>query len=320
MIKFRNAYYCNLKLLLAASVIYGHCIEVLMDLEPCQTIYRLIYMVHMPLFAFLSELFLKNQADCIRSLRRTLPTYLLCQAIAAALGLTLWHTPWWYLWYLLSLSFWLLFAFVWFSFRRGGGLILVLGFAAGCLGGTFPLGRMWSLSRTVVFFPWFWLGLLCKPEFSWHQLRLPGLLALGIFVFWNPQVSPVLLYQASSCPPDIRLQCYVWALLLGVFVLSWCPRRRCSVSVMGADTMRLYLLHGPLVRMLISVRLPLLSTLWILAVIHLATRWHGTIYVVKEDHTFQRPSPLIKKPVRMCPSHGLPGTPHGGEVFPSGPR
>ncbi len=283
MVKFRDPYYCNLKLLLMAGVILGHCIEPVAHLEPWKTLYRFLYMVHMPLFAFLSGLFLRKSGDCLKSLRRVLPTYGICQAVAVALGLTPWHTPWWYLWYLLSLSFWLLLGWGWFRLGRGGWWIPVLALVAGCLAGLLPLGRRWSLSRTVAFFPWFCLGLLCRREFPWHRLRIPGLLFLGIMILWNPQVSPDTLYQAGPCAPVVRLRCYLWALLLGVFLLSWCPRRRLPFSRLGADTMGIYLLHGPLVWILRPTPWPLMTTLWLLVLLNLAAGWYGAVCIVRKE-------------------------------------
>ena len=61
MVKLRNAYYCNLKLLLIFLVVYGHAIEPSISEDPSlYRIYRLIYLFHMPLFAFLSGLFVKS--------------------------------------------------------------------------------------------------------------------------------------------------------------------------------------------------------------------------------------------------------------------
>ena len=136
MVKLRNAYYCNLKLFLIWLVIFGHLIEPDISASPgLYRLYRLIYLFHMPLFAFVSGLFLKGSMQCLRQLKRMLPVYLLCQSAAVLLGLTPWHTPWWVLWYLLSLCFWLLMGALLLKLGRGKCLILALAFAAGCLAG-----------------------------------------------------------------------------------------------------------------------------------------------------------------------------------------
>jgi len=281
MVKFRNAFYCNLKLGLIFLVIYAHWIEPEIWSRPeLYRLYRLIYLVHMPLFAFLSGLFLKNW---VRQLGRTLVLYLLCQAIAVAVGGIPWDTPFWHLWYLLSLSCWLLSGPL-AARRRLHVPVLLLSLASGCLAGLVPwIGRSWSLSRTIVFFPWFWLGAMLPPDIPWHRLRIPGLFALGVVLASDPQFSVVTLYHAAPCSPFLRLQCYGYALLLGLFLLSWCPRRRLPWTRAGADTMAAYLLHGPLVAVLRPVPHPAAATIFFLYIIHKATRWHRIYGIIGRE-------------------------------------
>lgn len=279
MVKLRNAYYCNLKLILIWLVIYGHWIEPEIWSDPgLYRIYRLIYLFHMPLFAFLSGLFLKDSAGCLRQLKRIAPIYLLCQTAAVLLGKVPWHTPWWTLWYLLSLSFWLMASAL--LLRWGKWSIFVLSIAVGCLAGTIDwIGRPFSLSRTLVFFPYFWLGVLLKPDMPWHRLRVPALLVLLL----RPEISAVTLYQAGPCDPAMRLECYGYAFALSLFVLSWCPRRRFPWSRAGADTLPAYLLHAPLVALLRPVPHPALATTVFLCIIHKATQWHSTYGIIGKE-------------------------------------
>lgn len=281
MIKLRNAYYCNLKLILIWLVIFAHWIEPQIRAStPLLHTYRWIYLVHMPLFSFLSGLFLRSSGDCLRQLRRTLPLYGICQGIAVVLGggAVRWDTPWWHLWYLLSLSCWLVLAAAGLKLGQGKWAVLLLSLTAGCLAGQEDwLGRSWSLSRTVVFFPYFWLGTICKPDIPWHRFRLPGLIALGIAVLSNPWMSVTALYHAAPCDPMLRLECYGYGLLLGLFLLSWCPRRRFPWTRAGADTMPAYLLHGPIVRVLRQLPLSHLW-LWTTGFVYLtykAVQWRG---------------------------------------------
>lgn len=134
MIKLRDAGYCNLKLLLIYLVVYGHLIEpVIWRSPPAMAQYRWIYHVHMPLFSFLSGLFLDGAESCRRQALRCLPLYFLCQSMV--LVCTDWQagdTPYWHLWYLLSCAFWSALAWLWF--RAGchfGAAILLLGLAGG---------------------------------------------------------------------------------------------------------------------------------------------------------------------------------------------
>lgn len=287
MIKLRNAYYCNLKLVLIWLVIFGHWIEPLIWTSPPHyRLYRLIYLVHMPLFALLSGLFLRDSRGCLRQLGRILPLYLICQAIAVALGQAPWHTPWWTLWYLLSLCFWLAAGALLLKLRRGKWLILALSLTAGCLVGTIPwVGRPFSLSRTVVFFPWFWLGVILESDIPWHRFRLPGLAALVLVLLTRPQMSVVTLYQAAPCDPRLRLESYAYAALLGLFLLSWCPRRRFPWTRAGTDTLPAYLLHAPVVRLLRHFPIPQawLCTCVFLYLTHKAMQWHGAYGIIGKE-------------------------------------
>lgn len=141
--KLYRAGYCNLRALLMYLVIYGHLIERRLGESPAlQVQYRWIYAVHMPAFAFLSGLFCKQPESCRRQAGRALSVYLAAQLAAVALlDQTPW-TPYWHLWYLLSLSMWGWSCWAW---RRRWVLrwyFVLLAGLAGCLAGYLPfLGR-----------------------------------------------------------------------------------------------------------------------------------------------------------------------------------
>ena len=282
MVKLRNAYYCNLKLFLIWLVVFGHLIEPDIGTSPgLYRLYRLIYLFHMPLFAFVSGLFLKDSRGCLRQLGRMLPIYLLSQGAAVLLGLTPWHTPWWVLWYLLSLCCWLLVSGLLLKGKRGKWLILALSFAAGCLTGRGGwIGRPFSLSRTIVFFPWFWLGVLLPPELPWHRLRLPALLGALLL---RPGMSAVTLYHAAPCDPGVRLECYFCALVLGAAVLAWCPRRCFPWTHLGADTLPAYLLHAPLAALLRQLPCPALTAAIFLGIVRCVTFWRSPYGIIGKE-------------------------------------
>mgnify|MGYP003293127632 CR=1 FL=1 len=80
MIKFRDARYCNLKLLLIYLVIYGHLIEPgIWESKVLMVQYKLIYMFHMPLFSFLSGLFLNSSKTCSRQFFKMASLYFFLQ-------------------------------------------------------------------------------------------------------------------------------------------------------------------------------------------------------------------------------------------------
>lgn len=292
MVKLRSAYYCNLKLFLIGLVVWGHWIEprIWTD-EGAMAVYRGIYLVHMPLFAFLSGLFVRSRDGCLRQFQKAAALYVCAQTLAVLFGggAVRCDTPWWHLWYLLSLGCWLGLGWLWLRFgrREWGWAALAVCVAVSLGAGFVPwVGRAWSLSRTIVFFSWFFLGLLLTPAFPWHRLRLPSVAALAaaVWLVGRVPIPVVFLYHAApySAPAQVllRLECGVIALLAGIFVLAWCPRRRFPFTKAGADTMAVYLLHGPVVRTLRALPLPcpLLWSVGLIALIFQISRWHSVPY------------------------------------------
>lgn len=297
MVKLRDAQYCNLKLLLIFLVIYGHLIEPgIRNSEVLMVQYRWIYMVHMPLFCFLSGFFLNDAKYCRKQLMRMLPLYILCQAAAVLIGggNVKPLTPYWHLWYLLSYCSWLLQAWIWFRFCKGKGkiVILICSIMAGCAAGFVPfIGRKLSLSRTIVLLPYFWTGLICKPGIKWRKLWPAGLAALVIafvlMVFAGSKIPAEFLYQAAPYEnPEngvwLRLACYLLGGALGLFLLAFSPAKRFPFTKAGADTMPVYLIHAPIVLCIRKLNIPwhfyILIAGMIIYAAYMLTRWHGSLY------------------------------------------
>ncbi len=297
MVKLRDARYCNIKVFLLFLVIYGHSIEP----EAAHATflawqYRAIYLFHMPLFSFLSGLFLHDPASCATQCKKTILIYVLCQSIAVLFGLASLRTPYWHLWYLLSSSAWSGLAWFWFRFYNGKYKILVLALSVivGCAVGYFSfVGRAYSLSRTIVFFPYFWMGILCNYQYRWEKLRpyacLFMTIAAVILNYKGNQIPVDFLYQASAYSESkpgvlLRLSCYFFGFAIGLFVLSFAPGRRFVFTQAGSNTMAAYLLHAPIVLFLRKLGIPwpllLLTTGTYLYVVHIVFRWQGTLFGV----------------------------------------
>lgn len=263
VIKKRAAYLCNVKLLLLVLVVLGHSMEQVG--MKGNLLYRLIYLFHMPLFAFVSGLHLKTVKSCLRQARTALMIYLLIQGGLVLLdrSQTL-TTPYWHLWYLLSLFWW--------SLLCGGcavllercpscwEVILLITSVAAALGcGLLPMGRFLSLSRTVVFFPYVLMGVLCPVGVQGGlsrrvRRRLLALCLPGIALVCAAlrQVPYDFLYRAEGfqswrmAPLEglrLRLLCLAAAVSLGALVLALTPARRFPFTKLGGDTLMPYLLH-----------------------------------------------------------------------------
>ncbi len=324
MVKLRDARYCNLKLLLIFLVVYGHLIEPgIWQSKVLMTQYKWIYLFHMPLFSFLSGLFLCNIKACSRQYAKTLSLYVCLQALAVLLGNGTVKplTPYWHLWYLLSYSIWSALAWLWFHFCKGKGkiIILICSIAVGCLAGkNGNIGRAFSLSRTLVFLPYFWMGLIWNPKFPWERLRLPALIGLliafAVMARWGNQISAVFLYQAAPYGKNangilLRLICYLLGTLLSLFLLAFTPARRFPFTRAGADTMPIYLLHAPIVLYIRKVQFSwqchLLITTAMLYAIYKFLRWHSTLYgIVQTERRGSRCLPF-KKSTKNTPNQSI---------------
>lgn len=267
MIKNRCTYLCNLKLLLIVLVVLGHSLEQINAQD--SMIYRIIYLFHMPLFAFVTGLHLKTVEKSLRQARTAALLYVPIQGIIVLAGqlagdssmrLTV---PFWHLWYLLSLCLWALMAAAlcqWLEKHIHGGAILLLT-AAACslLCGALPFGKFLSLSRTVCFFPFVLMGALCPVKLQEGlTVKVRCLLAaagsLGILPLWAvlKNVPYEFFYHAAgynkfsfSVSEGCLLRGFslLAALCLGALVLAAVPGRKLPVTKIGGDTLPAYLLH-----------------------------------------------------------------------------
>lgn len=312
MIRSREALYCNLKLFLIFLVVYGHLIEgAIGQSERFALQYRIIYLFHMPLFVFLTGLFLKSKEQCASQGRRMLLWYLILQCPLAILYPNKYplSLPYWHLWYLLSLICWCGVGWLWHRFGRGriGWKVLALALSVllACLAGLNPkIGRGNSLSRTLVFLPFFLAGVFCPRDIPWKKLRPLGLLGLGLG-YWAFRAldgtSVYFLYHAASYgklgAEGILLR--LWAmgagLGIGLFLLTFTPGRRFPWTKMGNDTFPIFILHAPVVKYNLR-QLPL--TMWnapVIAAVFLLFlftlfRWRGPMCAIHQ-----------RKEVPKCP-------------------
>lgn len=297
MIKLREAKYCNLKLFLILLVVYGHLIEPqIYESEVMMTQYRLIYFIHMPLFSFLSGVFISKEKDCLIQLKKIFPLYIILQVVTVLLGngKVKLLTPFWHLWYLLSYCMWLCFARLWFRFCKARGKIIILvgSIVIGCTVGYVPfIGRVFSMSRTLVFFPYFWLGLISESSISWKKIRKAALVTLPfvlvLFLYYGKHIPVEFLYHAQAYGTIkngmlLRLLCYCISGMIGVIVLAFIPAKRYPFTKMGTDTMGIYLAHAPIVLYLrewnISWQMLILLTVVLIYIIYTLMRWNSNLY------------------------------------------
>lgn len=272
----RNFGFDNIRGFLIFCVVFGHLMERSVPFSSSDLMYRVIYAFHMPAFIFLFGYF--ASFDPKRIFRGSIIPYLLFQTLYILFARNVLHTntslqyttPYWLLWYLLAgIGYQLLIPMYDTPSLRGKVLRLVLVFAAALLAGfDRTIGYYASLSRFLVFQPWFLLGYYCRkhePQLReiLHSCKLPLFLAslLGVLAsVYFLQVVPVtanMLYSSYSYAQQdysllIRAALMVIALLWILFLfggLSAILRRKLPLlTALGQNTLPVFLLHGFAVR------------------------------------------------------------------------
>lgn len=268
----RTAFFCNLKVLLIVLVVYGHLIETkIWNCEFLMWQYRLIYAVHMPLFAFVSGVFLKGRTACIAQLKKAFLYYMIFQSLYIVVIRLLqdktasFEEPYWHLWYLLSLSCWAVICLIleilekylqssWIKV-----ILIISSIVFACFAGNVEdIDRTFSLSRTIVFLPYVLMGRYFPLDAENKKFRILGVLAgavsVGLLVRLAPVIPVTFFYQADSYMARgvehgeiLRLLTYVIGAGLGFLILTFVPQRRLPLSRIGVNTLWIYILHAPVV-------------------------------------------------------------------------
>lgn len=171
----RSAYFYNVKFILIFLVVLGHIISPFKGGDKVLfTSYSVIFLFHMPAFILISGFFSKGfrkKGYLAASFRKILLPYFIFQVLYSffyywsdttqSFELDL-LKPHWTLWFLLSLFCWNILLYI-FAPLRWSGLFIAITIGA-LVGYIDNLGGYLSLSRTFVFFPYFLLGFLLKPD------------------------------------------------------------------------------------------------------------------------------------------------------------
>ncbi|WP_291653745.1 acyltransferase family protein [Clostridium sp.] len=266
-LKKRNYLLDNLKVILIFFVVFGHVIEYyIKDNSTLRIVYIFIYIFHMPLFIFISGYLSKNFYRMKRkAIRNLLIPYIIFNMI--------WYTavyigtkramfsvlyPGWTLWYLLSLFFWRMTLKYLIKFKH----ILLASFIAGVLVGLIPsIGSILSISRTIVFLPFFLLGYyateehLDKIKSLKREFSITGIvvfLLVAIYIVKNNLLDYKFLYNSYSYNSlgvslfegiIFRIFLYFGAIIFSICVINLVPSKEQFYSRTGKATMNIYVFH-----------------------------------------------------------------------------
>ncbi|WP_174614984.1 acyltransferase family protein [Virgibacillus ihumii] len=266
----RNAYFDNARVFLIFLVVFGHLVQPFTDgSNGMNTLYLWIYTFHMPAFIFLAGFFAKGSGNwkyIFNLAKKLLVPYLIFQLLYTAyyffIGKEGWESgifyPQWSLWFLFSLFSWHILLIGFKKLPAAAGIIstIAIGLVAGYFG---DIGHTFSLSRTIVFFPFFLMGYWMTKD-QVLVLKRKGLqiaavvvlvgVAAGIYI--APDFNSGWLLASKSYGdlglPEFgglaRLLVYGTSFAMSFSVLALIPQSHSTVTKLGARTLYVYLLHG----------------------------------------------------------------------------
>lgn len=280
----RFASFDCLKWFAILSVVVGHFVDLFTSGSAnYRSIFIFIYAFHMPLFVFLSGLFDHRREKfpldsvlyylCVGLLLKILLSVekgIITGTLSFHLFLEL-DIPW----FMFSLAIWK--AAVWVLKEVRPALVLSLSLATALLiGYDNQCSDFLCVSRTMVFFPYYYIGFVLSPEKvnstlskRWCSFFGAGVLALFAFICFT-QID--LVYQLrglftgrnpyaqvgiEDCGWHYRLLCYLISSLLCLSLISLFTRvKNPIVASWGRRTLAVYFWHWPIALLLIGAHVP----------------------------------------------------------------
>ncbi len=276
-IKQRDYYFDNLKFLLISLVVIGHAIEPATSSAPLKFLYSLIYLFHMPLFSFVTGYFSKSYAPT-KLLKNVALPYMVFQVlyflfyryVLGDINYTFsFFTPYWIMWYLLSLLMWQLVVPI-FQFKYSIIVAILIGILVGYDN---SVSYFFSLSRTIYFFPFFLMGYKFNKEWFFNLMStkpriiisILGLIGISIGVYSLIDTIDIRLLYGSYSYSSLnlnswyagvyRLLLYVITIITSIFLLFIVPSRVTFFTFFGSRTLNVYLLHGFIIKLMVNYNL-----------------------------------------------------------------
>ena len=259
--KVRDERIDSVKFWLIVLVIAAHVLmrKEFADSTACAVVWNWICLFVMPLFIFISGYFSrkKNKEGFLRSIWKLLEPLIIFQIVALlfykdSVKIRDIFTPWFMLWYLLSLIYWrLLLQIIPDKILRHKKLILFSTFCISTLAGFLPFDRFLSIQRTLSLMPFFFLGYYMKGR----NLYLPNkykplcsvfLLVILAILFFYPHRITYLLYATpyrSIYGVVIRMIAFSLAIPMSIAFINVCCHTL-WIARQGRMSMQYYIYHG----------------------------------------------------------------------------
>lgn len=261
-IKERNYKLDNIKAVLIFLVVFGHMLELI----EAKQIYLIIYSFHMPAFIFVTGYYAKFRPRKI-FLELIMPymlfqtLYLIFEGYMEGESIRFQYMkPYWLLWYLVTvITYYILLPMIKTNYMKQRIRIVILSFVISLLAGyDNTIGYYLSLSRTMVFLPFFVMGYYAgngETEYivlkKWYIKIVVFIgIVLSSYYIITAQVSSVILngsrsYEATESGviqrTIILMISSIWILALFNFI----PNIKIPIlSDLGRGTFSVFLIHG----------------------------------------------------------------------------
>lgn len=269
----RIYYFDNLKFILILLVVIGHFLGFIIEKSNlAKSIWIFIYCFHMPLFILVSGYFSKKaieNRDYSKPLKYfilytilKLIVYFIYMFIGEKISFKLLTTGG-AEWYLLAMSLWYMFSIL--TKKINKKFILIISFIlALIIGYDKTCGDFLVLSRTIVFYPFFLLGMIINKHTiekitSSTKIKICSFIGLIFIIillcyFINDIyfIRPMLFGKNSylSLPNNIenfgflfRILQYIVSIVLSIMFMSIIPKGKAFFTKMGTRTLTVYFLH-----------------------------------------------------------------------------
>lgn len=275
----KSNYINNVKMVLITLVVIGHMLTSVRTGDViARTIYNSIYLFHMPAFilltGYLSKGAVKNRCKMKMSVINYAVIYLYAQVVydviqrlALPAGETFRFTiltPRYALWYMFLLIAWLPCLYVLKSYPRI--LIFSISIFTSLIVGIFTnIGTNYSLSRAIVFFPFFLLGYYIDlQKIKTYRATYLKVLAISILVmnviihyvnrseifatWYTGSVSYSSMNQGNLEGMYVRMIYLLMATVVTFSLLLVIPRGEFIFTYVGGRTLQIYLIHAIICR------------------------------------------------------------------------
>lgn len=272
----RDTYFDNAKAILIVLIVFGHSLESFLNFKVAKAVYYFLYLFHIPCFVLISGFFSKRISsinDIGKLFSRVLVPYIIFEFLYSVFDYLLFNrqglvisfmTPYWLMWYMLSLFCWHFMMLLFRNLKCSIPLAVIVGVFSGYF---VNIGYYFSLSRTLIFFPFFVTGYYLRNKhfdiLSKRSYRfLAGLImfvSLIIIYFNISMLDHRWLYGSFSYTMLNQYNWYAWierlcvysaTFLLSFAFFSLVSGNKGIITSNGRRVIYAYLLHGFIIKYL----------------------------------------------------------------------